>query len=74
MRTVTVKKLDDINSLDNDAFVAGEPSWLMGFAWQLTREACAFYPDKYDAEKPMRRDVTRLIRNGLKYGANYGNE
>ena len=55
--------LFNMSERKRDDFVPGTPSERVDLAWELTREACSL-SGRYDADEPMRRDVTRLIRLG----------
>ena len=48
---------------DDDGFVDASPGERMGMVWELTRNAWAFM-GRDDAERPLQRDVVRLIRRG----------
>lgn len=55
---IEVKRLGDDR---DDDFVPGTMEERIALVWPLTREACAL-SGQYDAEQPMQRHITRIIR------------
>jgi len=42
-------------------FVPGSMAYRIGLVWPLTEEVCSL-SDRYDAEQPLQRHITRLSR------------
>ena len=62
-RTRIGRLSDPVDPLED--YVPGTASYRVELVWELTKELCAVAG--LDAESPMRRDVTRVLR-GVKRG------
>jgi hypothetical protein len=58
--TTRLTTLDEIRN-EVDPPISGTMEELMGYMWELTVTACEI-GGKYDAEQPLQRNVTRIIR------------
>jgi hypothetical protein len=58
--TVRKGKLADLK--DDHGYVEATMEERFGMVWELTKQYCALHG--IDANQPMRRDITRIIRRG----------
>jgi len=48
---------------DDDGFIEGDPSYLMGMVWELTKDAWAFRGE--DAERRLQRHIVNIQRRSV---------
>ena len=64
MNTDPTKKIVKTSLYDHDdsGYVEGTPAERMAMVWEITKTAWLFKDPNFNAEQPLQRHVTKLIR------------